>query len=252
MELKVEHLHVALSKKEIVKNISLHVQNKQFVGLIGPNGSGKSTLLQAIYQLHKPKSGTMSLNNQDIGALSAKNLAQIMSVVAQFNTTSFDFTVAQMVLFGRTPHHKFLEGTSQKDEQIVRDSLEKVGMSDYAAQSFLSLSGGEQQRVILARAIAQQPQFIVLDEPTNHLDISYQISLMKMIKELDISVLTAIHDLELAAQYCDYLYALKDGKVVAQGKPKEVLTKQTIEELFGVVVEIYEKPFSGHLGIEYF
>jgi len=251
MELTVKNLTVELAKKEIIKNLSLHVKNKQMVGLIGPNGSGKSTLLQTIYRINSAKSGTVHLDNMDVFSSKHKTLSANMSVVAQFNDTSFDFSVREMVTFGRTPHKKFLQTDSTEDEIIVKNALEKVGMSHFAQQSFLSLSGGEKQRVILARAIAQEPKLMILDEPTNHLDVNYQLAMLDTIKKLDISILAALHDLELAAKYCDYLYALKDGEIFVHGKPDEVLTKENIESLYGVTCEVYRKPFSNNLGIEY-
>jgi iron complex transport system ATP-binding protein len=178
-------------------------------------------------------------------------LAKKLSGVEQFSEMPFDLTVKQMVALGRTPYKHFLEAHNQKDDEIVLASIEKVGLLSQLNSSFSSLSGGEKQRVVLARAIAQEPSFMILDEPTNHLDIHYQLSLLKTIQNLNISVLAVLHDLELAARFCDYLYAFQDGTVLAQGSPKEVLTKEILFELYQVPCEIYEKPVTKHLGIEF-
>ncbi|MFC4305395.1 ABC transporter ATP-binding protein [Cohnella boryungensis] len=251
MELNVHHFSVSLGKADIVRDISLHVGEKRFVGLLGPNGCGKSTLLKSIYKVIKPNSGQAYLDGTDLVKSSPKTVAQLMSVVGQFNELSFDFTVREMVLLGRTPHKKLLDPDNAEDYRIVDDALRQVDLTAYADRSYLSLSGGEKQRVILARALAQQPQFLILDEPTNHLDVKYQLQILNIVKSLNTGVLAALHDLALAAKYCDYLYMVKKGKIVAEGVPHDVLTKETIAEVFEVECEIYDNPVTGGLGIAY-
>ena len=250
--LEIENLSVKLGKKEIIHQLSLSMQTNQFVGIIGANGSGKSTLLKTIYKGLVPETGSIVYNELDLLKLSPKKLAQKMSVVGQFNELSFDFSVFQMVLLGRTPHKKLLESDSKEDYAIVEQALSEMGLTDYREESYLSLSGGEKQRVILARALAQQPEFLILDEPTNHLDIRYQLELMESVKKLNIGVLAALHDLDLAASYCDYLYAMKDGQIVAAGTPEEVLTEALIEDLYGIKCTIYRNPITDQLAFHYY
>ena len=159
-------------------------------------------------------------------------------MVAQHNYYNFDFTVQDVVLMGRAPHKRALDRDTAEDYALVREALETVGMSAFAERSFSSLSGGEQQRVILARALAQQTPCLILDEPTNHLDIKYQLQLMDIVKALDRTVIAAIHDLNIAAMYCDRLYAVQDGLIVAAGTPDEVLTPERIRTLYEVDAEV--------------
>ncbi|EOL42540.1 hypothetical protein RV11_GL000709 [Enterococcus phoeniculicola] len=250
--LEINDLSVKIGKKELLKQISLSMRTNQFVGIIGPNGSGKSTLLKSIYKGLIPAKGTIFYKEMDLVKSPAKKVAQKMGVVGQFNELSFDFTVFQMVLLGRTPHKRLLESDSQEDFIIAEQALKEMGLTDYKEQSFLSLSGGEKQRVILARALAQQPEFLILDEPTNHLDIRYQLELMDTVKKLDIGVLAALHDLDMAASYCDYLFAMKDGQVIAEGCSEDVLTKEIIEELYGIHCEIYKHPVTNRIAFHYY
>lgn len=251
MNLNAEHISVSLTGADIVKDISIRVENKQFVGIIGPNGCGKSTLLKSIYKVIKPQKGTVFLGDKDVIKSSARIVSKEMGVVGQFNDLSFDFTVQEMVMMGRTPHKQLMEADTMQDYQIVADALERVDLTEYANRSYLTLSGGEKQRVILARAIAQEPKFLVLDEPTNHLDIKYQIQILTVVKSLNIGVLAALHDLPMASVYCDMLYVIKDGKIIASGSPKEVLTKKLIRQVYEIDCEIYTNPITGNLAIAY-
>ena len=251
MELRADNIWVTLSDTEIVKDISIKVKDKQFVGLIGPNGCGKSTLLKSIYKVIKPKNGKVHLNELDVLKSGPKMVSKSMGVVGQFNEMSFDFSVKEMVLMGRTPHKGLMEADTEADYQIVKDALTKVSLSEYEDRSYASLSGGEKQRVILARAIAQQPEFLILDEPTNHLDIKYQLQILSVVKSMKVGTLAALHDLELAAHYCDYLYVVKKGKVAAFGTPEEILTRQLISDIYEVECEIYKNPVTGGLSIAY-
>ncbi len=248
MQLQAEDISVAIGKKEIVKNVSLQVYKKQFVGIIGANGCGKSTLLKSIYKSIKPKTGSVFLGGIDVLKTTEKTVAQQMSVVGQFNELSFDLTVFEMVLLGRTPHKKMLEGDTKEDIEIARNAIAITKLEEFQDRSYVSLSGGEKQRVILARAIAQQPYFMVLDEPTNHLDIRYQLEILSCVKNLGIGVLAALHDLELAAEYCDYIYVMKAGSVVKHGKPEEVLSEELIEDIYNVNCRIFKNPITQNLG----
>ena len=251
MNLNAKHISVSLAGTDIVKDISIRVEDKQFVGMIGPNGCGKSTLLKSIYKVIKPQKGTVFLGEKDVIKSSARIVSKDMGVVGQFNDLSFDFTVQEMVMMGRTPHKQLMEADNMQDYKIVADALKRVDLTEYADRSYLTLSGGEKQRVILARAIAQKPKFLVLDEPTNHLDIKYQIQILSIVKSLNIGVLAALHDLPMASVYCDMLYVIKDGSIIASGSPKEVLTKKLISQVYEIDCEIYNNPITGDLAIAY-
>lgn len=251
LNLQVENISIEIGKKQIVDDISLRVNSEQFVGILGPNGCGKSTLLKSIYKVLSPNKGYVKLGEMDVLKEKSKKIAKHIGVVGQFNEISFDFTVEQMVMMGRTPHKKLLDSEAKKDHEMVEQALKTVNLLAYKNRSFLTLSGGEKQRVILARVLAQEPKFLILDEPTNHLDVKYQIEIIKMVKQINIGTLAALHDLTLAGSYCDYLYLLKNGSVVTYGKPEEVLTKENIEFVFDVKCEIYQNPVTGHIGIAY-
>lgn len=251
LNLKVDNIFVTLSGRKIVKDISLQVDNGKFVGIIGPNGCGKSTLLKSIYKVIKPEKGSVFLGEKDVLKSKAKSVSKQMGVVGQFNNLGFDFSVYDMVMMGRTPHKNLMEADNKEDYEIVHNALKKVDLTTYSDRSYLTLSGGEKQRVILARAIAQEPKFLILDEPTNHLDIKYQLQIFSIVKSLKIGVLAALHDLSMAATYCDILYVVKNGEIVTYGKPNEILTKELIKSVYEIDCEIYTNPITGEMVIAY-
>lgn len=250
MEVRVEELQIALGGNPILRGVTLEAGQKELVGIIGPNGSGKSTLLKCIYRLLKPAGGAVYLDGKALEHYSYKQSARRVAVVAQHNYYNFDFTVQDVVLMGRAPHKRALDRDSAKDIQMVARALETVGMGAFARRSFSTLSGGEQQRVILARALAQDTPCLILDEPTNHLDIKFQLQLMDIVRSLDRTVIAAIHDLNIAAMYCDRLYAVKDGTIVASGSPRQVLTGSLIRQIYEVDARTYTDE-TGQLHILY-
>ncbi|MCI8417347.1 MAG: ABC transporter ATP-binding protein [Lachnospiraceae bacterium] len=248
--IQTDHVVYSIDNANILEGISLHVPKGALVGILGPNGSGKSTLLKCIYRVLKPTSGAIFLDGTELSHISPKEAAQKLAVVAQHNFSNFDFTVEEVVLMGRSPYKKALERNTQRDTAIVRESLERVGMENFSKRSFLTLSGGEQQRVILARALAQQTPCLVLDEPTNHLDIKYQLQLMDLIHALDQTVFMALHDLNIAAMYCDKLYVVKKGQLVGEGSPKSLLTPSFIREVYEIDADVMETS-TGQLHVLY-
>ena len=238
MNICATDIKMEIGNNEILKGVSIDSKNREFIGIIGPNGSGKSTLLKCIYRILKPNNGCIMLGEEDISKMSVKESAKKLAVVAQHNYYNFDFSVGEVVLMGRSPHKKSLEPDNSEDYDIVNESLEKVGMLGFKNRSFSTLSGGEQQRVILARALAQQTPCLILDEPTNHLDIKYQLSLLNIVKSLNLTIISAIHDLNIASMYCDRLFVMKNGRIVGMGTPQEVLTKEFIKESYDIDVEI--------------
>lgn len=238
MNLSTENIRLSYGAQEILKGVSINGNTGEFIGIIGPNGSGKSTLLKCIYRILKPHAGQVFLDGEELSGISIRNSAKKMAVVAQHNYYNFDFSVMEVVLMGRAPHKKTMERDNAKDFQIAQKALETVEMEGFANRSFSTLSGGEQQRVILARALAQQTPCLILDEPTNHLDITHQIQLMKIVKNLKVTVISAVHDLNIAAMFCDRLYVLQDGEIVGQGTSQEVLTAEFIKKIYRVETEI--------------
>lgn len=234
MKLEAADIEAVLGGTPILRGVSLEVDHNDFVGIIGPNGSGKSTLLKCIYRVLKPQAGIVRLDGTDIRELSYKKSAQTIAVLAQHNYYNFEFSVQDVVLMGRSPHKRTMERDNAQDYAIVAQALETVGMADMAKRSFSTLSGGEQQRVILARALAQQTPCLILDEPTNHLDIKYQLQLLDIVKGLSRTVISAIHDLNIAAMYCTWLVVMKDGQVITQGTPRQVLTPELIRQVYEV------------------
>lgn len=238
MKITTQQLHAVLGNTEILRGIDFEANKGEFVGIIGPNGSGKSTLLRCLYRVLTPSEGAVFLDGKKLSSYRVKESAQKLAVVAQHNYYNFEFSVRDVVMMGRAPHKRALDRDTAEDYQIMRQSLKAVGMQEFEERSFSTLSGGEQQRIILARALAQQTPCLILDEPTNHLDIKYQLWLMDIVKNLDCTVISAVHDLNIAAMYCDRLYAMKQGKLIAQGTPHELLTPDLIRELYEVDAEV--------------
>ena len=252
MKLEVQQVSWSVEAKRIIHNVSLAVQPRELVGLIGPNGSGKTSLLKTIYRILKPDTGTIAIDGKDLWRLSPREVAQNMAVVIQESLTEFDFTVREMVMMGRLPFKKTFETESEYDLRLAEDALRQVDMLPMAHRRFLSLSGGEKQRVLIARALVQQPKLLLMDEPTNHLDIYHQLEILDLIKQLQITALVALHDLNLAAFYCDHIYVLKEGSVVSEGAPQAILTPQLIEEVYGVYAEVRPHLRTGKLQITFF
>lgn len=251
LRLEVENLTYSYGEKEAANQVSLHVDEGEFVGLIGPNGSGKSTVLKNVYRGLTPDSGTITLDGENLLTMSYRKSALKMAVVGQENDVPFDFLVEEIVAMGRSPHKKLFDIDNAEDKYMVHHALEHLGMDGMAKRNYQHLSGGEKQRVLIARAVAQESDFLVLDEPTNHLDISYQLQIFDFIKRLKVTVLSAIHDLNMAALYCDRIYVLKDGKVVLHGTPEEVLTPENIFNVYGVRSSVEKHPITGKLSITY-
>lgn len=239
MEIETQALQLAIDNKKIVDNISIEVRNKEFVGLIGPNGSGKSTILRALYRALKPQSGKIFFDDQPLESLSLQQTAQKLGVMKQNSSLNFDFKVIDLVLMGRTPYKKPLELDSQADYELARAALAAVGLAGYEGRLYNQLSGGEQQRVMIARILTGQPQTLLLDEMTNHLDLYYQFHLLELIKSMRIEVLAVMHDLNLAARFCDRLYLLRQGEIIAYGATEEVLSSPLIEETFKIRLKLY-------------
>lgn len=251
IKLRVDGLSYGIDEKTIIKDISLDIKKGTFVGLIGPNGSGKSTLLKNIYRTLKPSKGAAYINERNIHITPTKKLAKELAAVTQDSNIGFDFLVKDVVLLGRYPHKNIFQSTCKEDIEIMKSSLESVELNGYEDRNFLTLSGGEKQRVLVARALAQKTEFLIMDEPTNHLDIRHQLQIMESLKKSGITVLAAVHDMNIAATYCDTIVALNGGRVLKCGIPGEVFTKDFFKDVFNVDAHIMEHPQNGKLIISY-
>ena len=251
LKLQVKNLKFSIDKKDILKDISFDIPKGSFVGIIGPNGSGKSTILKNIYRLYKPDSGRLILDNKDLSTMKDKDCAKEIAVLAQESNSQFEFTVEQIVKMGRYPYKSVFEDYSKKDIEMVNNMLKRVGLDDYSNRSFSKLSGVEKQRTLIARALVQDTDFLILDEPTNHLDIGYQIQLMDLVKGLNITTLSAIHDMNIASMYCDYLIVMKDGKIRKCGSVEEVITSDMLKEIFGVNAYVGINPINNKLQVSF-
>ena len=251
MRLRIENMTFSYADTIAASNISLEVGTGEFIGLIGPNGSGKSTVLKNLYRALKPDEGKVFLDEKDLFSLSYRESALKLGVVGQENEVPFDFLVDEIVAMGRFPHKKLLDFDTEEDKRVIYCSLEQLGLNSMAKRSYQTLSGGEKQRVIIARALAQESDFLLLDEPTNHLDINYQLQVYDFVKQLGVTVLSAMHDLNMAALYCDRVYVLKDGKVALHGAPETVFTSENIFDIFGVCSDVITHPVTGKKSITY-
>ncbi|MGO1849148.1 ABC transporter ATP-binding protein [Microbacterium sp.] len=241
----------SVKKAQLLHGVDLQVRQGQVVGLLGPNGSGKTTLLRLLAGLREPDTGTVHYDDQLLGELTRRQVARRLAVVEQDTTANGDHTVRQIVELGRTPFRGRFDALSQEDNRVIDGALARVGISDKQHRIWHTLSGGEKQRAQLARALAQQPSEILLDEPTNHLDIRHQLELLELLRTLDLTCIIALHDLNLAARYCDHLVILDHGTVAAAGTPETVLTAELIRDVYEVDALIDHDPATHALRVTY-
>ncbi|MDI6407705.1 ABC transporter ATP-binding protein [Streptomyces albus] len=231
--------------RTLLDGVTLTARPGETVGVVGPNGSGKTTLLRCVYGTLRPTGGRILLDGDDTAGLGAKARARKVAVVPQDASGGFGLTARQVVAMGRSPHKRFWEGDTADDAERVTAALTRTGAAALAGRPFDELSGGERQRVLVARSLAQDPALLVLDEPTNHLDVRYQWELLSLVRGLPATGLLALHDLNLAAYFCDRLYVLEGGRVVAGGTPEEVLTEELLARVYGVRAEVSVHPGTG-------
>lgn len=233
----------------ILQNVSFAVQNHEIFGVIGPNGSGKTTLLRALTKVIKPKRGKVLWDGKEISELSLKDLARKVAVVSQGAYYEPHVTIEDFILFGRIPHRKrfqFFENT--RDLALAEKAMEQTGILHLRNRIMKNLSGGERQLAFIARALCQEPRFLLLDEPTAHLDITHQVEILDLIRRLNrlssIGVMVVLHDLNFASEYCDQLVLLQQGEVYRAGRPEDVLTYQIIEKVYQTTVVVSRNPLS--------
>jgi len=241
----LEGVSVELGGSTILSSIDLTISPGQFLAVLGPNGAGKSSLIKLFYRAVKPHRGTVYLDGTDIAKIPQRELCRRVAVVAQERISDQGLTVHDMVALGRIPHRSTWFSLSRADEVIIAESLERVDVASLRHRNFATLSGGERQRVLLARTIAQQPEFLLLDEPTNHLDVRYQLELIDLVRSLEVTVIAALHDLNMVARSADRAVIVSGGAVHANGWTDNVLAVPILERVFSVDVTAVNHPASG-------
>jgi iron complex transport system ATP-binding protein len=249
IKLKLISLNLGYGRKQVVYDVNFEVKPGEIVGIVGPNGCGKSTIIKSLARIIKPTSGTIFLNDEDISKIPRVKLSRLVGVVPQMPLLPSAFNVFEIVLMGRNPHLGLLQYESKKDAAIAWKAMEDTSIQHLANRRIGQLSGGEIQSIVIARVLAQKTKVILLDEPTANLDIGRQIEILDLIKGLckkdNLTVAIAMHELNLAAQYCNRLVLINNGRIQYQGKPKDVITEENIIEVYGSGSYIDSHPLSG-------
>ena len=233
----VQDLSWSIKQKnqQILYPLSFKLKPRKILGVVGPNGAGKSTLLRLLYRFYRPTTGKIKINGIDIWQLTSRQVACSIATVLQENSSDFSLTVREIVTLGRTPYSKWLTNSnSESDKKIVQSSIDRLSLTKFENRHLNTLSGGERQRVMVARALAQEPDILILDEPTNHLDIRQQLEILNLLKDLSITVITSLHDLNMARSNCDEILLLKNGHALGFGNPNLILSESNISEAFRV------------------
>jgi iron complex transport system ATP-binding protein len=246
--IQTDNLTFAYKDKPVLNGVSLSVERSEMVGILGPNGSGKTTLLKIFSGVLRGR-GKINVNGRNIETYGKRELSRLFAMVPQDNQMLFPYTVAEIVLMGRASYHSPLVLEGEKDLEIARDSMELTDCLSFADRYLHELSGGEKQRVIIARALAQEPEILLLDEPSAFLDLKHQVQVFELMRRLNreraLTIVAALHDLNLAALFFPRLIMLRDGKVYRDGSPEEVLTEETIEEVYDIQVRVEPDPSGG-------
>ncbi len=246
--IELNDISLGYDHQAILSNVNMKAMPGQIIGLVGPNGSGKSTLIKGMTRVIDLFSGHILIDGHDIKTIKRDELARLIATVPQNPVLPEAFTAFEVVLMGRTPHLGLLRYEGGKDLDITWQAMEATHTQFFAERRVSELSGGERQRLIIARALTQQPRVILLDEPTAHLDINHQVEILNLVKSLcleqSLTVIAALHDLNLAAQYCDWMVMLNGGKIYAEGTPANVLTAQNIKRVYGAEVCVYPHPIN--------
>ncbi|MDX3773997.1 ABC transporter ATP-binding protein [Chromatiaceae bacterium AAb-1] len=247
--LQFEHVSLHIDRQPILHDISFNLHTGEIIGIIGPNGAGKTALLKTLLAEFKTTTGSVLLQNKLLADFTGKQLAQRLAAVSQISIPMFELTVRQVAEIGLLPHKQWFELNNQQDEQLIDNALQKVGLLTKQHYPVNRLSGGEQQRVAIARALVQQPLLLLLDEPTNHLDIQYQHQVMNIIRQQGLSVVICLHDLDLAARYCDKVLLLQHGRQLAFGAPSQVFQPQLLQQVFGLRCVVEQHKLTDNLQV---
>ena len=253
MDLRIKQVSFSYDSIKALEDVTFEAAEGELLGIVGPNGAGKTTLLRCINRVLKPQVGVILIGGRDVACWSRREIARRMGLVPQNSTITFPFTVLEVVLMGRRPHQGPFGRESERDLEIVEEALRLTDTLRFASRPIAELSGGEQRRVVIARALAQEPSVLLLDEPTLHLDINHQLEVLSLVRRLTrerglVTILTS-HDLNLAARYCDRLLMLNQGQVYALGTPEEVLTPANIRRVYRVEAEVTRHRSTGALQV---
>ncbi|SEH61208.1 iron complex transport system ATP-binding protein [Mycolicibacterium rutilum] len=241
-EVLIDDVTVNVGRKTLLHNVSVRIGAGERVAVVGPNGAGKTTLLRTLYRVQRPTSGHVTIGGDDVWRMSGKQVARRLAAVLQDATGDFELTVSDVVAMGRTPFKRPFDGDNADDHRIIGETLAAVDLGALADEPFTRLSGGQRQRAMIARALAQRTDVIVLDEPTNHLDLRHQHEALHLLRATGVTVIAALHDLNLAAAYCDRICVLDRGRVVSIGSPTDVLTVEMLAEVYGVAARVGVDP----------
>jgi len=249
--LETRTLSVLLQDVSALTDVTVSIPEGAFVGILGPNGSGKTTLLRALHRAVAAQGGKVIVHGDDITTLEPVAIAREIAVVAQEHHIGFEYTTHDVVMMGRTPYQQGFAATTDEDEHLVAQALTAVGLGNLAHRLFDEMSGGERQRTLIARALVQQSAILLLDEPTNHLDIHFQLDILRRVRALKLTTVAALHDINLAAAWCDQLIVMQHGRVVAVGAPATVLQPALIAEVFRIKATPYVHPITGAHRLEF-
>lgn len=246
----VEGLCFGYTRVPVLTGVDMRIQKGAFTTIVGPNGSGKSTFIKNLTRVVRMDKGSVMINGRELASFSQKELSRVMASVPQMSSTEFDFTAHEVVMMGRYPHLRRFQSESEEDFRIVEEAMNATGVWEMKEASINDLSGGEKQRVIIARALAQEPQILILDEPIAHLDLHHQIELMRLTrrltKERGITVIAILHDLNFAIEFSDYVFMMKKGRIYKEGPPATVIQAHHIKEVYEVDVCLIENPVTGN------
>lgn len=246
---QVEQLVAGYENKTVIHGVDLVIPSNKISVIIGSNGCGKSTLLKTLARLIKPTSGNITLDGKPISKIPSKQLARVVGMLPQSPIVPEGISVSDLVGRGRFPHQSLLSGWTKKDYEAVAEAMSTMDIIEYANHNIDELSGGQRQRVWIAMALAQQTDILFLDEPTTFLDITYQVEILDLLTDLNrkrgTTIVMVLHDINLSARYADHIFALQEGKLVAEGKPAEVITNTLIKDIFGLNSTVIEDPISG-------
>ncbi|WEV44915.1 ABC transporter ATP-binding protein [Streptococcaceae bacterium ESL0687] len=247
--LKAQNLDLSYQKKKIINSLDVNFLKNKITVIVGPNGCGKSTLLKGLGRIIDHKKGHIYLNKQNLAAMTSKEIARELAFLSQESNCPEDVTVRELVSVGRYPHQGIFQKSSPEDERIIDEVLADTGLTELAHENINFLSGGQKQRVWIAMALAQKTPLILLDEPTTYLDMGHQIELLNLIHDLkeknDLTVIMVLHDLNLAARYADHMIGMKDGQIMYEGSPQQLMTEEILKELFNVKVHLGQDPVDG-------
>lgn len=245
MDLQIDDLTVTIGGQDLVDRLHLTAHDGEVVGLVGPNGSGKSSALRCVYRALRPSGGVVRIGGDDVWKLPLRESARRVAALTQEGGADFDFTVEEVVAFGRTPHKRGNEALTDAERALCARAMKRMDVLPLAGRGIMDLSGGERQRVLVARALAQEPKVLLLDEPTNHLDLRHQVRLLGYLRACGLTVVVVLHDLNLAAAACDRIGMLSKGRLVASGAPGDVLTEDLVADVFGIPVSVVAHPITG-------